>query len=241
VPEISKTADNALRVLVQLAESGPTSAAQLSRSLRLTRTAAARLLATLHARGFVSRDATGLYQLGAVLAWLGQRTQPLIRAAALPAMERLSRQTGETIVLWILDGPGAVATDQVVGDINLVRVQYPVGSRAPLHVASSGRILLAFQDPDVVERAIRAAPEPEALRELLAEARRLGYSVSQGELQPDVHGVAAPILGPGGRAVAALALIAPGVRAPAVETHVGGLLETVREIGEALRNEPAEP
>src|SRR5512141_798956 len=98
MPEISKTADQALAVLLEVGKRGPMTPAALSRSLDVNRTVIHRLLATLHGRGFVTRDERG-YAPGPMLLRIAQRAQPELRAAAHTVMVELAGDTGETVVL----------------------------------------------------------------------------------------------------------------------------------------------
>src|SRR5207244_556456 len=79
--EISKTAEQALAVLLELGEHGPMTPAELSRSLEMNRTVVHRLLATLRGRGFVVRLEKG-YVAGPVLLRIAESVQPELRARA---------------------------------------------------------------------------------------------------------------------------------------------------------------
>lgn len=231
--ETSKTADSALALLLAVGDHGRASATELSRALELNRTVTHRLLATLHARGFVRRDGD-IYLLGPVLARLGEHVAPTLRAVAQPVMERLSEQLNETVVLSVPDDVQAVVVGQALGRRHMLRVEHTVGSRHPMQLGASGRALLAFQDETVVRRVLRREKDAESYRAQLAEIRRVGYAVSHDELSHGVHGLAAPVLEPDGRALAGMAVIAPVQRAEVLRTVAEPLMAAVAAVSEQL-------
>src|SRR4030088_3232170 len=103
MPEISKTADQALTVLLAVSDHGPVTPSELSRLLAVNRTIVNRLVSTLHARGFLRRDGDG-YTLGGVLLRMAGSVAADLRDAAWPVMRRLTDATRETVVLQVPDG-----------------------------------------------------------------------------------------------------------------------------------------
>lgn len=231
--EISKTADQALTVLLEVAERGPMTPATLARSLSMNRTVAHRLMATLHQRGFITRQEDG-YVAGAVLVRLAESVQPELRARARATMRRLAADVGETIVLHIRDGGDAVVLDQIVPHQHVVRVQHDIGSRHPLALGASGRALLAFMDPPAAERTIRRSEDADALRGQLEDVRAAGYALSRDELQQGVHGLAVPVLDEAGHVVASLAILVPVTRASGLVAHADGLLDAAGDLARSL-------
>jgi DNA-binding IclR family transcriptional regulator len=232
VPEISKTADRALEVLVAVAEQGPVSTSELSRRLELNRTVAQRLLATLHQRGFVLRTRAG-YVPGAALLQAAGQFFLRAREAALPVMRRLSEDVGETVVLHAMDGDAAVVVAQVTRPDELVRVERRLGTRDPLVADAGGRALLAFQPPATMQRALATAGADD-LRGELQEVARRGYATSRHGDHAEVKSIAAPIRGDDNVALASLAILVPAARDGALEVHRGALLEAARDIDAAL-------
>lgn len=231
--EISKTADQALTVLLKVGENGPMTPAELARTLGMNRTVVHRLLSTLHQRGFVTRQEGG-YVPGAILVRIADRVQPELRAMGHSAMEGLARATGETAVMHIADGPDAVVLEQVVPDGNIVRVEHEIGSRHPLHEGASGRALLAFLDEAAIERIATAIDNGEGLHRQLDSVRQLGYALSHDELQQGVHGLAVPVHDTADHAVASMALLAPTTRASNLATHLDALLQASSSLSRTL-------
>jgi DNA-binding IclR family transcriptional regulator len=234
VAEISKTADQALTVLLAVGEHGPATPALLARSLGMNRTVVHRLLSTLHQRGFIVRQEDG-YVPGAILVRLAEHVQPDLRAQGRRVMRALSDAVGETVVMHIPDGEDAVVLDQVVSDRNVVRVEHEIGSRHALAAGASGRALLAFMSPALVDRILRRRDNADAVRRQLEGVRQLGYSLSHDELQQGVHGLAVPVLDGTEHAVASLAILVPVTRANGLPEHTDALLEAAGQLSQAIR------
>jgi IclR family KDG regulon transcriptional repressor len=231
--EIAKTADQALRILLEVAERGPTSATELSRSLGMNRTVVHRLLSTLQHRAFVRRQDDG-YVVGPVVMRLAEAVEPALRRAALPVIRRTSEEIGETIVLSAPDDREVVTVAQWLGGDHMVRVQHTIGSRHPLYLGASGRAILAFLGEPAIGRALRRLKDPQRVREQLEEIQRSGYAVSHDELQRGVYGTAAPVVDESGRAVAAVAILVPLSRMPAGNEHSECIVRAAGEIAAAL-------
>ncbi len=231
--EISKTADQALTVLLTVGEHGPMTPAELARTLDLNRTVVHRLLSTLHQRGFVTRQERG-YVPGAMLVRIAERVQPELRATGRATMHELAHAVGETAVMHVADGTDAVVLEQVVPDRNLVRVEHEIGSRHPLHEGASGRALLAFLGAATIDRILGGAEHANGLQRKLETVRQLGYALSHDELQQGVHGLAVPVLDAPGHAVASIALLAPTTRASTLPTHLDALQRASASLSRAL-------
>jgi DNA-binding IclR family transcriptional regulator len=194
---------------------GDCTAASLARSMRISRSAVARLLTTLEVHGLARRTGAR-WGLGLGLLALAARVEPVLRDAARPALDTLAERFGETALLTVREGDEAVAIDQVVGAGNqIVQVRYRTGYRHPLDVAAHGRALLAPPPTNGVD--------PPAI-------------VSEGELEPGVRGVAAPIFDlRGTRPVASIGLVAPTHRFPPVRAVSDAVRTAASEVGRKLR------
>jgi DNA-binding IclR family transcriptional regulator len=209
VAEQSKTVDTALSLLTLLAGGDePPTAASLARRLGTSRTAVARMLTTLEAHRLARRTDHG-WAPGLGLLALASGVEPRLRALARAELEELAERFGETAVLTVREGDEAVAVDQVVGGTGVVQIHYPTGTRHPVAVAASGRALLA-------------------------ENVAAGVVFSEGELEPGVRGVAAPVIGPGGRPVASVALVAPQHRFPPGALVVDAVRDAAARISRGL-------
>lgn len=239
MPETSKTADQALVVLVALAEAGPSTATELARRLGANRTVVHRLLATLAGRAFVRRDPAGRYQLGIAVFDLATRVEGRLREAARPLLEELVGRYGETAVLAVSDGDEAVPVEQARGARNLMHIDYHPGMRHPLWQGAHGRAMLAHADGATVARMLEAAPNATHYRRLLADARAHGYALSRDELQAGVTGLAAGVTGPGGRVVASIGVVAPTPRFPREAALATAVRDAASHISFQLGGMPA--
>lgn len=196
----------------------------LAEATDLDRAVLYRLLDTLTAEGFVTRDPdTRKYRLGLSMLELGVRAaQGLeVRRLAGPPLRSLSEDTNETACLAVRDRDDLVVVEVIEPGDRFVSVNYRVGFRHPLGVAAHGRALLAFL--------------PEGAREQsLQVVRQRGVAYTRDELEPGASGVAAPVFDHTGRAVAAVGIVAPTARLPEPETVALRVLRAAREISERL-------
>ncbi|MBL8386583.1 MAG: IclR family transcriptional regulator [Burkholderiales bacterium] len=232
MPEISKTADQALAILEHVAEHGPVAVADVARALRMHRTVVHRSLATLQQRGFVRRVEGG-FTAGITLLRLAQAVEPELLAAARPVLEKLARAHGETFILTVRDGDEAVQVEQAVGSRHFVRVQLARGFRHPLPSGASGRAILAFLDGETVARLVNATPAPRKLAALVAQARADGYAASHDELSAGVHGLSCPILA-GGTVVGSIGVVTPAIRAGSIGRYARVLGAAAKTIAASL-------
>lgn len=238
MPEISKTADQALVLLAYIAEHGPLGTTDLARLLDMHRTVVHRLLATLQGRGFVRRVEAG-YLPGTALLHLAQFVEPDLIASAKPILDSLAQEFGETFILTALQGSHeAIQIEQSVGGHHFMRVQLTRGFRHPLSKGASGRSILAFCDAPSVSYALQHSEDPDHLTQLLTEVRELGYAVSHDELSPGVHGVSVPIM-QGKQPIASIGVVYPSVRAETVDVYVKALKKAAVAIAKALKQQSA--
>src|SRR5215510_13413213 len=89
--------DKAVSILDAL-EPGPLALPALVRATGLSRATAHRLACALETHRLVDRDGEGRFRLGPRLA------RPSLAERALPAMERLREETGESVQLYVRRG-----------------------------------------------------------------------------------------------------------------------------------------
>lgn len=194
---------------------------ELAEVTGLNRTTTYRLLTALESAEYVVRDPSGdTYRLGSGLIVLGARAARAnsARAVALPELEALALQTGETATLEIMLGGEMVIIEEIPGEYVTSGNQH-IGSRWPVYATSTGKAILAWLPPGELDAALpRSVPSltertkqeppltPRRLRERLAEIRRQGYAVVAEELEMGFLAVGAPLLDANGRPVAAISL-----------------------------------
>lgn len=203
----------------------------------------ARILRTLIAFGLVYQDESdGTYALGPRFLELTHRVWDTFNLAtfALPELEKLSKELGETVALCRLDGDQVLYLEERSGDGLGVRVD--VGRRVPLHCTAAGKALLAFQEPAMGRSLLdqlknerftdKTITDRKQLEADLTLTRARGYSVSEEEHLPGVNSVAAVISGKDGLPIGALVVLGPSSRLGQTEIHPTGreLIAAARRI-----------
>jgi DNA-binding IclR family transcriptional regulator len=203
---------------------------------------ASRLVEELIGHGLLRRDGNRRVHIGLRLWELASRASPTrgLRDAAMPFLEDLHavvghhvqigvRQNEEVLFIERLSAPGSV--------INVTRV----AGRLPLHVSSSGLVLLAHAPVDLQERVARGPlrsytdrtiTDGKQLRTVLAEIRRTGSAVCPGFIHPDATGVAVPLRDAADHVIGALSVIVP--RDDRAASHIPALLAAARGIRRQL-------
>jgi len=190
---------------------------QLTRATNLPKTTVLRLLRTLALLGYVHYDSTSSeYSLGPKVMSLGYATLSGLdlREVARPYLDDLSRQSGQSVNLAVLDGIEAIYIDRITVR-RLIAVDNTVGTRINTHSTAIGRALLAFLGEDELKGAIgRLYNDPrnaghlsldrEKFSRLLKKTKRNGYAVSNEEYTPGVRAIGAPIFNSTGRVEAAI-------------------------------------
>ncbi|MFL6144490.1 MAG: IclR family transcriptional regulator [Labedaea sp.] len=209
-----------LRLLATKA--GPVTAASVARELGLPRSTAYHLLSELAAAGFVTHLAEERrYGLGVAAFELGSaylRHDPVERLAK-PVLRRLIERTGQTAHLGVLHGREILylIREQPANPYLTVA---DVGVRLPAQLPASGLAVLAHLPAaqvralfpartGFVDRTGRGPAHLPALRRLLAETRRRGWAVEDGQVTAGFASVAAPVLDHGRRPVAAISSTFP--------------------------------
>ena len=195
---------------------------EIARTVTLPSSTVHRILRTLVVGGYVVQNVdTERYRLGREAFLLGQAAgHTLGFDAAMPLLEDLAAATGESVNLVVREGDHGLVVLRVESHQPL-RFAQPTGTRVPLYCTSSGKVLLAFaDDPETAVAGLgqlerhtpRTITSARRLLEQLADVRAREFSVNKGERIPGVWGVAAPVLGAHGVAMAALAVQGPESR-----------------------------
>ncbi|GLW06983.1 IclR family transcriptional regulator [Microtetraspora sp. NBRC 13810] len=243
-PSRPSVTQRALGILGAFApERSSMSLTELSRHAGLPPATAHRLAGELVRWGALERDDQGIYRIGLRLWEVGALAPrgPGLREAALPFLEDLYEATHQNVQLAVLDGLEVIFLERLSGR-DAVHVFTRVGGRFPAHATGVGLVLLAYADPEVQERAIagplrrfteRTICSGPRLRRALADVRRTGTAVSDGQVELFALSVAAPIHGPDDSVVAAVSIVVPGHDRRA-QTLVPAVRASARGISRAL-------
>jgi len=215
-----QSAERALALLTTFDESRTEiGVTEMAESLGVHKSTASRLAAALERAGFLSR-AGKRYRLGVELIRLGTlalRSFDVV-ATMQPAMEKLSRQTGETVNLAVPDGADILNVAELPSTYILSCSGGWTGRRTKPHAVANGKVLLAY-GAIAVPRQLEKYTEhtittPGALQDELAAVRRDGYATATAELEDGLVAVAAPVFDGTGSCVAALSISGPAYRMP---------------------------
>lgn len=166
----------------------------------------------------VQAPESDLYRFGPAAVVLGQSARDTLGfSVAMPLLEQLGGETGESVNMGILDGHEVVVILRVES-VQPLRFDQPTGTRIRMHCSSMGKSLLAFSD-EVSTSDLSLDPigpgtitDPWALEEDLNGIRERGFALDHEESLPGLSCVGAPVLDGNGRAVAAIAVQGPTVR-----------------------------
>jgi DNA-binding IclR family transcriptional regulator len=190
---------------------------EMAASLGVHKSTASRLAGALERAGLITRSGRR-FRLGLEVIRLGAlATRGLdIVAAMQPAMEKLSRQTGETVNLAVPAGADVLNIAEVPSTFIVSCSGGWIGRRTRPHAVANGKVLMAHGAIPVPRRLERYTPHTittrQALDAALAEVRRNGYATAVAELEDGLVAVAAPVLDAAGACVAAVSVSGPAFR-----------------------------
>ncbi len=229
----AQAVDRAASLLLHvIASPGPVGFPDLVEATGLPKSTVSRLLSSLERSLLIARTPSGDVVPGDALTAFARLHSPEddIVARVRPALERLGDATGETVNVAVPADGGVVQIDQVDSRYLLGTVNW-LHRKVPYHASAVGKVLLAYGTPLPSGRLTRITDRTRttrpALEADLLRCLKLGYAVADGELEPGLVAVAAPVIGPGGTAVAAVSVSGPSSRLDArAIARVGSLLVT---------------
>ncbi|MFZ0841243.1 MAG: IclR family transcriptional regulator [Xanthobacteraceae bacterium] len=213
-----------LAVLRQFAREAPDlGVTDLSGLTGMDKTSIFRALKALEHYRFVEQDpATRKYRLGyAVVELAGKKLKQMpLASIAQPHLAKLSRETGETVQMSVLD-EFRVLYISVIESPQPIRVALGVGSHGPLHCTAAGKILLANAPLSDRERILsqplkrfspRTIVDPLKLRKELSDIRDRGWSTDDEGFVEHLRVAGAPVRDATDRVIAAVAVGGPTIR-----------------------------
>jgi DNA-binding IclR family transcriptional regulator len=213
--------ERSFRILDELALAAEEmSPADLALRLRLHKSTVHRLLVVLEGQRFIRRTTDGRYGLGMKLIEMGSRAveQLDLGEHALPVLQRLVDETGETAHICVLSGTEMVSIANVPGRWTL-RTPSTVGRRTQTYCTAVGKAFIAFLPQPALDALIerlqftrhtmRTIMTPSALRTALDRIRRRRFAVDDEEMEEGLRCIGAPIRDYTGRVVAALSIAGP--------------------------------
>ncbi|MFC4052767.1 IclR family transcriptional regulator [Actinomadura syzygii] len=220
------------------------SLAELVRRSGVTKASVHRLAQELLDWGVLER-AGNRYRLGLRLFEIGQRVprQRNLREAAHPYMEDLLLATQETVHFAIHDGLEVLYVEKLVVHRGLNK-QSRIAGRLPLHCTATGKVILAFSPPELLQEVLRngltvltrkTVTQPGRLRQQVERARAGRLAVEVEETRLGYMSVAVPVFGEEDALVGALSITAPTFRMN-LGRFAGGLRTAANGISRSLQS-----
>ncbi len=214
-PYAIASVDNALLLAALLQQEGPLRVTDVAERLGVSVSTAHRLLAMLVYRDFAEQLDDRSYRAGRLLRGMAAPDTPVavLREVAMPHLQRLVAQRGETANVVVLVGSevrfvASVECDQVL------RVGDRTGRMLPAHLASGGKAILAWLPADALAEALAGlgAGERPALEKELRVVRRRDVAVNDQATESGVTAIGVPVPDASGVPRAALSVALPSVR-----------------------------
>jgi len=217
-----QSVDRAISVLELLAQ-GEAGITEIAGELGVHKSTVSRLVSVLEARGLVEQlGERGKYAIGfGVVRLAGAATGRMdLTKLGQPVCQTLADSFGETVNIAVHDAGVAINITQARGSAAVSAVNW-IGQRTPLHATSSGKVLLAYLQPDERKRLV-SLPLDSYTENTVVDAARLlkeleevaaqGYAACFEELELGLHAVAVPVRGHRGEVVAAMSASGPSYR-----------------------------
>jgi DNA-binding IclR family transcriptional regulator len=195
--------------------------ADLSKRVGLHNSTTFHLVKTLASLGYVRQmQDSKRYRIGRPLFALAASALDEVEMVSLatPVLEELSRETGESAHFSVrLDD--AVVVLARTGGKGAFQLNDRAGAVRPAHCTALGKIMLAALPPDQFEQFLartelksytpKSIASSEALRREIAEVRRTGLAVDDGEFDAEVRCAAVPVRDFSGQVIGALGISGP--------------------------------
>lgn len=220
-----KSVRTAFAVLEAVSDHQPAGVSELARQLELPKSTVQRALRTLADIHWVRATGderatrwvltTRALTIGAAVA-----RDAGFRAIAMPIMQQLGTETGETIHLTVPEDGDVVLIDKVSSTHPVQTVSW-VGGRAPIHATASGLAMLSRMPAHEVDRLLAPPLErwteltqtdPAALRTEVERVRDRGWATNPGWWRVDVAAIGAAVVDRAGRVVGAISISTPAHR-----------------------------
>ncbi len=199
------------------------SVGELANVTGLHKSIVTRLMATLAQDGFVVQDpASRRYMIGPMMFSVGSVYEPaaMYREVAEPVLNELALRCRYTCAFGVPIGSEVIMVAVAEPPpTNGIRASMVVGSRRPIYIGSTGKVILSGMSDELV-RAILGDGElpawtpntPQTVSLLLhelAEIRRRGYATNREESVIGSGGVAAPVVDRSGAVTGGLCITFP--------------------------------
>jgi IclR family KDG regulon transcriptional repressor len=196
----------ALSILNAFAGRGFMTLGEIAETTKLDKATTRRLLLTLINGRFVVQDAaTQRYGLGGAIRALSASVVEHfdLRATAAPVLAEIAAELHTTMFVSVYRDGAAVCLDRI-HDIHGMEVRWwAVGGTLPFNCGGAPKLLLAFQPPAEIDRALsrpltpltpKSIMDPRVLRRQIAKIRERGWEFAIDDVAVGLSALAVPVL-----------------------------------------------
>lgn len=216
--------DNACKIVSIISENGGEAGiSYIAKKTDLSKSTIFRILYTLQEHRMIQKnDSNDKYALGMFFMKAGEQIKNSldIKKVALPIMEKIADNAGETINLGILYENKVLILNTVSGeDSILVSKLEPI---CPLYCSGIGKLLMQnfsvkeikqyYQESPIKKRTINTIIEYQGMIERQKKISECGYSIDDEEYEFGLYCIAAPIYSSKGDIIAGVSISGPTSR-----------------------------
>lgn len=179
-------------------------ATEIAEKLGINKSSTYRILRTLAYTGMISKNSdTNKYKLGVKTVDLasGIVNSYDYKDTIFKYMKMLKEEVAETTVLSVYTDLIGVCIEQIEVE-NTIKYSSKIGYATPLHSGAAGKILLAYQSDEIVDKVIENGLKKytentiisgNQLKKEIENIRNSGYAISYAETDIGVMSIAVPI------------------------------------------------
>lgn len=196
---------------------------EISRATGMTRATVRRFVLTLVREDYAESDGK-YFSLKPKVLELGYAALSSLTFldVAQPIMVKLANKLNESVFAAVLEGQDVVYVANATPPERFVSIAVSVGSRAPAHAVSTGRVLIAalseeqqlkyIENVTLTKLTANTVTSKVKLRSLIEETRVKGWSIVDQELEIGLRSISVPIQNRAGEVIAALNVCCPSSR-----------------------------
>ncbi len=222
----------------------PVSIHELSEVLNIFPSSIHRILDTLNYLGYIEKKLdSGTYQIGLKAIELGmvKLNQIGLINEAMPYIEALSKEFNENVYLGVLF-EGEVLFEAKKEAPRRIRVFTHIGTRAPLHSTSLGKVLIADLSKKERKKIIgnkslwrltkNTIINKKVLENEIEKIQKVGYEIDDEENENEIRCLAAPIKDHNGKVISAISISGPSYRFNTAQQKImiKALVKTAKQI-----------
>lgn len=233
---MSSTLIKCIRVLEALAESeSARGISELARDIKLDKSAVQRIFQTLAAEGYIEKESGSTNYKPTLRLWeLGSRVinGNEMRRLLHPILRYAAKTSGMTAYFAKADFPDVIYLDKAEGERGRPNSSDP-GRRIPMHLAASGRAILAFLDQHRLSQVLSSVTKQDGFGEQYAEQlkgdlvliRQRFYACTERASVTRINSIASPVWDNSGEMPAgSIVLTSDSATLPSSEFERFGLL-----------------